>query len=151
MAYADDLLRDAHHLAGRGGKNPRQSSLRRSVSTAYYALFHLLVADFVANWKNKDQRARLGRMFDHRKMLNAKAAGGPVGSVEADLKKVIDAFAYLQDDRHSADYDVGRNWAKAEVVATLEVADEAFASWKRIRKVKIAQDHLLNMFGARRV
>jgi uncharacterized protein (UPF0332 family) len=44
MAFADDLLADAHHLASRGGKRPNQSSLRRAVSTAYYALFHLLIA-----------------------------------------------------------------------------------------------------------
>jgi hypothetical protein len=49
MAFADDLLSDANHLAARGGKNPKQSSLRRAVSTAYYALFHLLIADFVLN------------------------------------------------------------------------------------------------------
>ena len=71
MAFADDLLRDAYHLAGRGGKNPKQSSLRRAVSTAYYALFHLLIADFVSNWRFTDQRARLGRMFEHRKMSGA--------------------------------------------------------------------------------
>ena len=47
MAFADDLPKDAYHLAGRGGKNPRQSSLRRAVSTAYYAVFHLLISDFV--------------------------------------------------------------------------------------------------------
>ena len=68
MAYADDLFREAHHLAKRGGKLANQASLRRAVSTAYYAVFHLLVADFVANWRLPDQRARLGRMFEHRRM-----------------------------------------------------------------------------------
>jgi uncharacterized protein (UPF0332 family) len=150
MAFADDLLRDAHHLAGRGGKNPRQSSLRRAVSTAYYALFHLLIADFVLNWRIKDQRSRLGRMFEHRKMLNAKFQGGQGGVIEADLKRVVEAFGLLQDERHSADYDVDLIWVRSEVENTLETADEAFAAWKRIRKQKIAQDHLLTMFGARR-
>ena len=150
MAFADDLLRDAHHLVGRGGRNPKQSSLRRGVSTAYYALFHLLISDFVLNWKTKDQRARLGRMFDHRKMVSAKCASGPRGSIEADLKTVAEAFARLQDDRHSADYDVGCLWTKIEAEYTLAVADDAFAAWKRVRKAKIAQDHLLTMFGARR-
>jgi hypothetical protein len=71
VAFADDLLNDAHHLAARGGKSPKQSSLRRAVSTAYYALFHLLIADFVLNWKAKEQRARLARMFEHGKMSQA--------------------------------------------------------------------------------
>ena len=45
--------------------------MRRAVSTAYYAVFHLLVEDFVANWPFTDQRARLARMFDHKKMRDA--------------------------------------------------------------------------------
>lgn len=110
VAFAYDLLRDAHHLAGRGGKSPKQSSLRRAVSTAYYALFHLLVADFVSNWRLTDQRARLGRMFEHRKMrgavLKLQDKRNPT-AVEAELQKVIDVFARLQDDRYLADYDVG--------------------------------------------
>ncbi|MGO4884010.1 MAG: hypothetical protein ACLP59_24780 [Bryobacteraceae bacterium] len=142
MAFADDLLKDAHHLAARGGKNPRQSSLQRAVSTAYYALFHLLIGDFVLNWRRPDQRVRLGRMFDHRKMIQAKLSGAPSNSVEDDLKKVIDAFAQLQEDRHTADYDFGRNWSRVDVTNTLALADEAFIAWRNVRKEKIAQDHV---------
>lgn len=152
MAFADDLLNDAHHLAARGGKNPRQSSLRRAVSTAYYALFHLLIADFVLNWRTKDQRARLGRMFEHRKMSQAvfKFQGGQLSPVEASLKTVITAFTQLQEDRHTADYDVATIWSRLDVTSTLAIADEAFVAWREIRKEKIAQDHLMTMFGARR-
>jgi len=32
----------------------------------------------------------------------------------------------------------------------LATADEAFLRWKAIRKEKMAQEHLLSMFGARR-
>ena len=110
MAFADDLLKDAWRLAARGGRNPKQSSLRRAVSTAYYALFHLLISDFVLNWRTKDQRARLGRMFEHRKMSQAvpKFRSSSLTAVEAGLKRVTDAFAQLQEDRITADYDVGR-------------------------------------------
>ena len=52
-------------------KKARQSLLRRAVATAYYSAFHPLVADFVANWRIPDQRARLGRMFEHRRMSGA--------------------------------------------------------------------------------
>lgn len=152
MAFADDLLQDAHHLAARGGKNPKQSSLRRAVSTAYYAMFHLLIADFVLNWRVKDQRAQLGRMFEHRKMRHAafRSEGGPASPLETDLKRIIRAFAHLQDDRYAADYDVGTIWERVDVAKTLAIADDAFVLWKAIRKEKIAQDHLMTMFGARR-
>jgi uncharacterized protein (UPF0332 family) len=152
MPFADDLLLDAHHLSRRGGKNPKQSSLRRAVSTAYYALFHLLIADFVLNWKRRDQRARLGRMFEHRKMVQAafKPQAGPASQIETKLKTVVDAFAQLQEDRHFADYDVGRIWSRLDVTNSLATADEAFLAWRDIRNEKIAQDHLLTMFGARK-
>jgi uncharacterized protein (UPF0332 family) len=152
MPFADDLLKDAYQLARKGGRKPRQSSLRRAVSTAYYALFHLLIADFVRNWRTKDQRARLGRMFDHRKMSQAgfKFNPGPLSQVERDLKTVIEKFGQLQEDRHSADYDVGRVWSRLDVTNAMAIADEAFKSWRNIRKEKIAQDHLMTMFGARR-
>jgi hypothetical protein len=41
------------------------------VSTAYYALFHLLIRDAVLNWKRNDQRAALARAFDHGPMKKA--------------------------------------------------------------------------------
>ncbi len=152
MAFADDLLSDANHLAARGGKNPKQSSLRRAVSNAYYALFHLLIADFVLNWKRQDQRVRLGRMFDHRKMRQAefRVRSAKPTPIEADLMKVMEAFADLQEARLSADYDFGRIWSRREVADSLATADEAFHAWRTIRKEKIAQDHLLTMFCARR-
>lgn len=152
MAFADELLADANHLAARGGKNPKQSSLRRAVSTAYYALFHLLIADFVLNWKRIDQRVRLGRMFDQKRMSQAdfKLQGAKPTPVEADLKRLIKAFARLQQDRLIADYDLGRDWSRGEVTNTLALADEAFKAWRTIRKEKVAQDLLLTMFGARR-
>ena len=51
MAYPEELLEDAKNALAASGKQPRQSLLRRAVSTAYYSVFHLLVADFVANWR----------------------------------------------------------------------------------------------------
>jgi uncharacterized protein (UPF0332 family) len=143
MPFADDLLKDGYHLAGRGGTKPKQSSLRRAVSNAYYGLFHLLIADFVG-------RARLGRMFEHRRMSQAVTRLKGANQVEVHLQKVIDAFAQLQQDRYTADYDIGTNWTPVEVKNTLAIADEAFKAWRAIRKETIAQDYLLTMFGARR-
>ncbi len=150
MAFPDDLLKDARHLASRGGTKPRQSSQRRAVSTAYYALFHLLTTDFVLNWKPKDQRARLARMFSHQKMRDASFRPDLTIAAEADLKIVVDSFAQLQQDRQSADYDTGRIWSRTDVIRSIELASAAFESWKRIRKERIALDHLLTMLGARR-
>ena len=51
---ADDLLEDARYLEAKGDSEKRPSCMRRAVSTAYYAIFHLLVADFVEHWEFED-------------------------------------------------------------------------------------------------
>jgi hypothetical protein len=45
MVFADDLLEQAYHLLNEDGDPPKQASPRRAVSTACYALFHLLIED----------------------------------------------------------------------------------------------------------
>lgn len=153
MAYADDLLKDARHLARRGGKNPKQSSLRRAVSTAYYAVFHLLVADFVRHWRIPEQRARLGRIVDHGgisgTIFKIQDRRQPT-AVEAELGDLLAKLTQLQKDRIEADYNVGKNWSATDVKRTLDVADEVFLSWRRIRNERIAQDHFLAIAVPRR-
>jgi hypothetical protein len=154
MPFADDLLKDAYHLAQRGGQHPKQSSLRRAVSNAYYALFHLLISDFVLNWKTKGQRATLGRVFDHKKMkdtskkISDKNVKNP-SATQTVLRSVTSAFVRLQQARHDADYDNGKVWSRTDVARTLRIATDAFAGWKVIRKEPEAQDYLLSMLGPR--
>ncbi len=62
MAYHDELLQLAADLVGKNGAT--QADLRRGVSTAYYALFHLLVSETTLNWSRDSSRDALGRMFD---------------------------------------------------------------------------------------
>src|SRR5271155_1029818 len=71
MAFAHDLLELAQDLANLHSENPRQANLRRAVSTAYYALFHLLISEAIVNWNRLEVRPALGRIFDHGKMKAA--------------------------------------------------------------------------------
>ncbi len=68
MEFADELLEQAHHLAHRERKHPRQASLRRAVSTAYYGLFHLIVNDGARKWSIVRQQSLLARTVDHRRI-----------------------------------------------------------------------------------
>jgi uncharacterized protein (UPF0332 family) len=86
MVYADDLLELAQHLANLEPTNPRQACLRRSVSTAYYALFHLLIAEATSNWKHTELRSELGRLFGHGKMKSASKEKR--AELEAYFKKI---------------------------------------------------------------
>lgn len=69
MPYSRELLDSAIVL---WRTNPEtQATMRRAISTAYYALFHFLVEDASANWTRPEQRPRLARVFEHRRMAEA--------------------------------------------------------------------------------
>ena len=68
MAYPDDLLGLARDIANLHPDEAHQPSLRRAVSTAYYALFHLLVTEAISNCSDPQFRATLARVFDHGPM-----------------------------------------------------------------------------------
>jgi hypothetical protein len=63
MAYHDDLLEHAFELVH--VSPPSQLTLRRAVSAAYYAVFHLLISEATSNWSNASLRTALGRAYDH--------------------------------------------------------------------------------------
>ncbi len=151
MGLADELLEDAHFLADKGIADQRPSQMRRSISTAYYAVFHLFVEDFVEHWEFPDQRARLGRMFSHGLMrtgFTPKDKRNPT-PLEKELIDVISSFEQLQKDRHRADYDTGWNLVETDVRDSITLADDVFAKWRKIKGEDIARHHLLSMFGAK--
>jgi hypothetical protein len=126
--------------------------MRRAISTAYYAVFHLFVADFVEHWEFSDQRARLGRMFNHGPMRSAAFAPNDKRNptlLEKDLIDVITAFGQLQRDRQRADYDSGWKLVETDVRDSVTLAERVFTKWRKIRDEDIARHHLLSMFGAK--
>jgi uncharacterized protein (UPF0332 family) len=144
MAYHDDLLDQSDHLARRDPRRPKQANLRRAVSTAYYALFHLLVSQAVSYWRLKRQRSVLARSFDHRKM---KGACNSCRSQVPELNAVAKAFVVLQQSRHLADYDNSAPWTRVEAMEEAGRAREAFAFWDRIKSRTESQDFLLSLFA----
>ena len=161
MPYPDQLLEQAKHLASREKRRPRQASLRRAVSTAYYALFHLLIHEATLNWKRVDQRSLLARFFEHGKMKSAseKQKGEssaylkkhPAPSPQVDcanhLKRVADTFFQAQQQRHTADYDNSKTWTRTDVMALIDLVDSAFQSWHQIRNEPTAQAYLISLLG----
>jgi|SRR5579872_4676984 len=149
MAFAEDLLKQAFLLARKEPKNPSEASLRRSVSTAYYALFHLLVRDASANWRRSDTRDYLARAFDHATMKKASTRienadyTGIDPALASKLKSVGRAFRELQEQRHLADYSYATKWDRVGVLSKIEQARSAFVAWESIRKEYLAQRYLV--------
>ncbi len=163
MPYPHDLLEQAKHLANREKRRPRQASLRRAVSTAYYALFHLLVNEATLNWKRVDQRSLLARFFEHGKMKSASdkqradcnryfdsnPAPSPGGEIiyMRHLHHVADAFLQAQRQRHTADYDNSATWTRTDAMTLIDLVASAFQSWHTIRDAPAAQAYLISLLG----
>jgi uncharacterized protein (UPF0332 family) len=150
MSFAEDLLEQAYDLAHKEAGTPKQASLRRAVSTAYYALFHLLIDEAVGKWAIERQRSILARTIEHGKMkgicddvLKSIKSGG---SLPPELNTVAHNFIQLQQHRHTADYYNSKSWSRTDVVNVPTLATDAFAAWRAISALDAAQDCLLQLF-----
>ena len=148
MALHHDFLEQAGHLAQREPNRPRQASLRRAVSTAYYALFHLLTSEGahrLASGQPTLLRSRVRRAFEHREMKEVCKqfrGASTVDStrpllalpIEQHLRDVATAFVSLQEARHDADYDIAITFNRFDVLQQIDMARRAFTAWHVIRK-----------------
>ena len=150
--FPADLLDQAFHLLHKDGDQPKQASLRRAVSTAYYALFHLLIDEAVSNWAIPHQRSTLARTFEHGKMKrvcedfvkNAHSIKHP--DLRTQLETIAKTFNELQQNRHIADYDNSFDWTKSNTEVFIVKVETAFSIWRETRTQREAQDFLLSLF-----
>ena len=155
MGLAQDLLQQANHLAIYEGGNHSQAALRRSVSTAYYALFHLLAEDSGQRWRGSNAAVTgLERAMNHGPMKTTSIQfANPtwrdwhdtVSAVPPALQSVSGAFVKLQEERHAADYDNHEEWTTTDVKAVLDTAATAFQDWLSIRSHPMAGNYLLSI------
>jgi hypothetical protein len=148
MAQAEFLVRDS---------DLNEANVRRSVSSAYYALFHLLVRDAILNWKHADHRSRLARTFDHKRMKDAstgilKEIGSVRNPETADpdperlrLSTVAQAFVDLQQARHKADYDIEEPFQPLDAAVHVAQARLAFQTWAEVKDQPLPQRYLYSL------
>jgi hypothetical protein len=154
MAYHNDLLEQAIDLIHYKQPDPNQAALRRAVSTAYYALFHLLISETTLNWSRDSSRDSLGRSFDHGPMRRASNRlldsrlfpfEGEDPEVVKKLRTVAQVFVQLQDKRNIADYHNGKTWTPVESLREVTTAMWAFDLWASIKHENIAQEYLVSL------
>mgnify|MGYP002635064208 CR=1 FL=1 len=104
MALSSDLITTA-----------RQADLRRSISTAYYALFHGLAE---LAW------TRVYRDLNH--LTAKKACNRPeLQDCSQELVRFLMAFPTLQELRHQADYDPIVRFKQGEALSAADDAERA--------------------------
>jgi hypothetical protein len=141
-----DLLEQAGHLARLEPGEPKQASLRRAISAAYYALFHFLAAQAAARLVPSEPPAlamAFRRTLDHQTMKAAcerlvKGQSDPVLKsivsypLEAALEEMVEAFKSLQEARQTADYNMLHIWTRLEALTLVDRARRATEAWSSL-------------------
>jgi uncharacterized protein (UPF0332 family) len=161
VSLANDLLEQAVKLASADRGRPRQASLRRAISTAYYSLFHLIVEDAVQYpVSTATLRPAVARTFEHKDLKNAAKAIGDVhrggnhwikehirGQISNDLASVCDTLVDLQDQRHAADYDLSARFTRGHADSRLSTVIFAHIDWTSERRTHNARVFMLAAAG----
>lgn len=129
------MIVTARKLANASPNRPRQNDLRRSVSTAYYALFHALAKDAadllvgVGNNRSDKARRQVYRALQHG---DAKSACIQLRSNNPGFPQLLvdcaGSLTILQEKRHSADYDPDYRATRAEALEAIAIAERAIAN-----------------------
>ena len=163
MDVVDDFFVHAANLAASSRTSDcQQIDLRRAVSAAYYAVFHLFTMTAAESWAVPADRVRFARLFEHGKMKNAsnglaanidkRLGAAPLAqhvAIGDDLKIISKDFMALQNDRHIADYDNSKVWSYTEVESIIIKAHDLYLKWERLAKNSLATAYLLDMLGGK--
>lgn len=157
MPYSHDLLEQAKFLVGREKGKPKQASLRRAISSAYYAVFHLLSAEAASQASPATPAGlsiRIQRTLEHTAMKEA-ARSFESGNISASLKPMVRlplpaalisvarSFSQLQEERHTADYDLSKRLDRAQAQNAVARADQLFIDWMTVRTTDEARVFLI--------
>lgn len=130
-----DLLDTAILLVNSRKNKPRQSDLKRAISTIYYALFHELArscANCVIGTAKKGRANRAWRQvyrsLDHG-FAKSQCQNGKVTSFPQGIQDFANTFIAMQVKRHSVDYDPFAKVYKSEVLIDFASAESAIASF----------------------
>ncbi|MFL6845060.1 MAG: hypothetical protein ACJ8ER_09295 [Allosphingosinicella sp.] len=157
-SYDRELLEAARTLIARQpgarGRLPR-AKVRRSLSTAYYALFHFLLEEasrtVIGTTNVLSRRRRIfARLFTHRGLLTAltKIRGQAVEESVADFlrgpatapgafpapvfaRDMALAFQDAQTKRHDADYDLNKPMTAEDAALLIDRVDAAITGWRQ--------------------
>jgi len=166
MSLAEELLEHARFLAEFDPRTTSQANIRRAISAAYYAVFHLLAMEVAAQISPNfpiGLRERTQRALHHKQMFDVAVAfsqaGGRPKSLPADielpdpvsveLSSFAKSFKELQEARHVADYDILKRHDPADALALVQKAEKAFEDWRGERTSKNAPVFLASMMFGR--
>lgn len=145
-----ELLTLARNLVDRNPGAQIEGDLRRAISTAYYAVFHLLITAAMSNIvKDVAFRPRLGRMFQHGQMktfCTEYLARKNPDKATNELRLIADAFRELHVAREEAEYDGSVTVEHAYAASKVKHAEAAFNAWLTAEGQPTTTDFFQDLF-----
>ena len=149
MVSQNDLLAVARQLAGAsGGPPPSQASLRRAVSTTYYALFHCMAencADMLVGEAGSDRSEpewnQAYRALEHGR-ARQRADQDRIYRFPQEIQDFAKQLAAMQKNRESADYDPSASFTQSAVIEDIDLAE------RRVREFRQAPERDRRAFAA---
>ena len=128
--------RDLVESSARG--RPRETNLRRAVSTTCYALFHrmaaagadLLVGGAGAN-RSRPAWRQAYRALQHGPARKRSERQDIVVRFPVEIQNFASEFSIMQKERHDADYDPDAAFFKSAVLASIADAEDAIQRFAR--------------------
>lgn len=118
---------------------PRETNIRRAISTTYYALFHCL-ATSNANMlvggpgANRSQSAwrQAYRALQHGTARRRCERQNAIIKFPEAVQDFAERFADMQKKRHGADYDPDATFSKSDVVQDIADAEDVILCFNRV-------------------
>ena len=132
---------------------PRQVDLRRAISSAYYAVFHHVLAaaadEFIGKTKRNSPHYTLAyRSIDHRNLRSLCEEFGkptppakylkylPPNAMGPNIREFCTALVDLQEKRHSADYDPSMRFKTSDALISIATARSAIRRFQRASSIR---------------
>lgn len=90
---------------------------------------------------------RVCSSFQHNNVENLPDEIKPliIEPLQQEFSIVAETFVQLQEDRHMADYDFSKQFARTDVLIKIDMVDQAFAAWRVVRRSSNANAFLAAM------
>ena len=135
-----NLIATSWELVGTNRRGrPRQSNLRRAVSTAYYAMFHCLAACCADTLVGGAGAARSEpawrqayRALEHGTARQRCRCTEMIQKFPVEIQNFAGKFVDIQEKRHKADYDPGVAFPRSIVAKDIDETDETIRDFYRV-------------------
>ena len=136
---ADDHLKLGWEVISSISGRPRQVTLKRVVSNAYYAMFHCLAesnANLIVGGPNSNRSkgawAQTYRALGHNETRNKCRNQNMMRRFPEEITRFADVFCTMQFKREEADYNPDHRLALVDAAFALLDAEDAIAEFRTV-------------------